>query len=497
MHTEFLYAAVTDTELNDLMAGREAKNSMPWMGRPIALRLPTGSTGVVWKRSTHLGDPVRPLILISSEEEHRRLCGRFAQVRSDFSPLTAWCHLLTPQRFESLDSPTRYANLLGLEAAWTGLTIGEAVLLADRPLSKLRIPACFATQTFAIARAKAIWSGVSTSEILKRFDDALQILKTENTLHRGELRIERIRTAIQPIWASLAVAELQVGGPSELAAIAESLRELYRARSSKDADEAARLAAPLLDSISEARSVAGIGALTPERRLQLFDTIVAGLDAPNIGHEFFRRTALTFLAGYLATVAAGGSSSLNLALAHAARWPEIAAWAYTIGGIGERVVWTSSFDGLGRLVARELLRPLRLDEPPTSDFALDEATVLVDTKLQDPLVHLRIKQSRVVSVALLPGVNIFMLTADPTGYEASGPEPRTARQPAAPNVSQTDLMAMLADAIWTYLRTRLDNLLRSSQGQSAPGRDSEKSQASRGRQRSATQSGLPLRDHDK
>jgi hypothetical protein len=64
----------------------------------------------------------------------RRLCGRYAQLRSDFSPLSSWCHLLTPKLFAPMESVLRVASLQGLEAAWVGLTIAEALLSVDKPL---------------------------------------------------------------------------------------------------------------------------------------------------------------------------------------------------------------------------------------------------------------------------------------------------------------------------------------------------------------------------
>ncbi len=465
---------------------------MPWLGRPAPLQLATGSTGVLWRKPRHLAEPVQALILVAREEDQRRLCGRFAQLRSDLSPLTSWCHLLTPRRFESLDSLTRYPDLGGLEAAWTGLIVAETLLLTERSLAQLRISACLATQSFALARAKALWSPASAPEILKRFDDAQQFLRAEDGIYRGESRIERVRAALHPIWASLA-------GASGVEPIVESLVELRDARLREDKEEARRFAAPLVGSIPEARLFDKLADLTSEQRLQVFDKIMDSLEA-TMGREPMRRSGLTLLAGYLATVAAGGSPSLTLAQSSAQRWPEITAWAYTVGGIGERIVWTSAFDGLGRLVARELLRPLRLDEPPTCDFALDEAQVLVDPKLSDPLVHLRIKQSRIVSVALLPGVNVLIPISDSAGQEPRKPESGwTKRQAEPPAAAHTggDPLAVLADAIWPYLRIRLEGSFRSAQGTGPAFRESEKSPSSRGRQRPTSQSGLPLREPEK
>jgi hypothetical protein len=171
------------------------------------------------------------------------------------------------------------------------------------------------------------------------------------------------------------------------------------------------------------------------------------------------------LAGYLATVAAGGTPTLSLAENNASQWPEITGWAYVVGGIGERIVWTSGFDGLGRLVSRELMRPFRIDEPPTCDFALDEAYVVVDPKLSDPLVHLRIKQARVATVALLPGVNILVPLNDATRQDARPQRPQQTQvvRQMEPLRSSRDPIAVFADAIWPHLRSRVEQCIRLAQ----------------------------------
>ncbi|KUM24510.1 hypothetical protein AU467_29985 [Mesorhizobium loti] len=87
---------------------------------------------------------------------------------------------------------------------------------------------------------------------------------------------------------------------------------------------------------------------------------------------------LCFLAGYIVTIAAGGTPSLGLAEQVSGRWPQVLAWAFLIGSLGERVLWNSGFDGLGRLVAREMLKSFRLDEFPSCDIYLEEGEILVD-----------------------------------------------------------------------------------------------------------------------
>jgi hypothetical protein len=247
---------------------------------------------------------------------------------------------------------------------------------------------------------------------------------------------------------------------------------------------------PLLDYVPEAESLGRLADLAPEGRLRVFDKLVEGLDKPETAHEKLRRSALGLLAGYLATVAAGGSPSLTLVESHASRWPEITAWAYLTGGLGEKVVWTSSFDGLGRLVARELLRPLRLDEPPTCDFAFDEAAVLADAKLADPLVHLKVKQARLLTVELLPGVNVSIPLGEAGAQNASKPD---ANRPArASESSAREPLALLVDAMWPYMRTRLDDYFAGAQRRDYSDQDDENVQRNRAKRKSGTQPELPL-----
>jgi hypothetical protein len=497
MRATIQFTVAAENDLNELLVGRRAGHDVPWRGRSPNLRLTNGATGVVWRQGPRRGDPVQPLVLVSREEEHRRLCGRFAQLRSDLSPLTAWCHLLTPERFEVLDDLSRDADLGGYEAAWTGLIVAEALLLAERSVSKLRIAACLATQSFAVARALALWGNrISIADVLKRFDSGQRLFRG------GETSGIRLRTLLQPIWdvlVGVAAAEL-VPGNSELSPIIESLRKLNDARLAGDDNAARWFSQPLNHTTPEAAVLAGLSSLSPEQRLQEFDRLVARLNDKQIIADPRRRLVLTLLAGFLATVAAGGLPSLALAEANARQWPEITAWAYVTGGIGERVVWTSSFDGLGRLVARELMRPLRLDEPPMCDAALDEAQVIVDPALKDPLVNLKLKQARIVSLALLPGVNISIPIGEPLSpverasdisSEATTEMSARAREKSYPG---QDPLAVLADAIWPYLETRLDKRTATR----ARSKTSGLADGSRRRGRlKVSQAGLPLKEPDK
>ena len=199
--TEYFWTVASESELNDILEGRESGNSFKWKP-PVSPRLTDTSTGIVWKRRASEGQ-VLPLGLVVRHDDLRRLCGRFAQLRSDLSPLTAWCHLFSPNEFEALDSLDRKPSYGRCEASWTGLIVAEAQLLSSLPVAELRISACLATQSFAIARATASWAHVSPNAAIEKFDAANKLIR-RNISDRTDFLSGRLRAALFPIWNSLA-----------------------------------------------------------------------------------------------------------------------------------------------------------------------------------------------------------------------------------------------------------------------------------------------------
>lgn len=469
------YTTATDAELDKLLAGEEAGVSSGFT-HLIPQNLYPGTTGVIWVRQSHSSRPVRPLALVCREEDVQRLCGRYAQLRSELSPLSPWCHLLTPRLVNTLDSMLRQPDLGGAEAAWTGLVVAETQLLSGRGLSGIRIQSCLSTQTFAVGRARALWKEAALGSILARYDDA-NLLCRNNTY-----RQQRLRPAFAPIWECLVGLD---DGPfaQQLYPVVFALKTLRDARRDGLGQEPSGLAMALSQVAPEAEQFYSLATQAPEMRLRLFDRLLEALDksarddrSPNNP----RRNALGLMAGYLATVAAGGAPSISLVEAAAARFPELVGWAYVAGSIGEPVLWTSGFDGLGRLVARELMRPVRFDEAPACDFALDEAIALVDSKLSDPLIRLRVKQARTVTIALFPGVNLLVPIESATEVPKTEAQTSTAKQSAVPN-SLERLLAAFGES----LRPIIQREVREALNQERSGSEADRSDK-RAKRRSAS-----------
>ena len=435
MNSEIFYESVSEAELNELLEGKFDGAASPWPNGLLRVRRSGELFGVLFGKLPNAS--VRPFAVVTSADDQRRFFSRYATLRTDLSPISAWCHVLTPEMFDGITAPRREAHLGSFGAAWTGLVVAEALMLADRSVGKLRLAACLSTQTFAVARTKALWDRVPLEECSRRHATAVSLV------NGGLDRRGGLQEVLSPIWNALLTAS-NVGKSSDRQGrlLVSALKALDRSRSRAGSDEASELY-EIFYSVPEAKFLRQLDRLPSEARVQVFDELLSA-HASTDRSDRERRDSLLFLAGYVTTVAAGGSASLSITAQSSKSAPEVTAWAYVLGSVGERALWTSSFEGLGRLVARELERPLHLDEPPLCDFALDEAVVLVDRHLSDPLVRLRIKQLRVVTVSLLPGVNVAVPLRD-----VASPDEQPRAQPAKTRPSlETDVVGVLVEALW-------------------------------------------------
>ena len=116
------------------------------------------------------------------------------------------------------------------------------------------------------------------------------------------------------------------------------------------------------------------------------------------------RSLVAFASGYLISRIGSGEKDLRLADSFQSDAPEVLAWATMIGGLGGAPYWTDAFGGLGRLVARELLRPVHLEDPPAADVSFEELQVVVEPDRPSTKNRVRTGHRNAASVSLFPGV---------------------------------------------------------------------------------------------
>ena len=495
LHTDFQFITAGDSDLDKLLQGKKVtglvRADLCTSDSPFP-----GETGVLVAFGKTPEEPLRPLALVCHDHDIRRLCGRYAHIRTDFSPLTAWCHLLSSAFYNDLDGVIREPHFRGTAAAWCGLVVAETLLLTGRSLASIRISACLASATYAVARTKALWGSPTIESIQDRFDSANKLCRGKGAAARHQDRVSQVRSSFVPMWRCLSSLNGRAENScrNELHPLVMALNALHDARTCRDTNEAEHLARPLMKTVPEAKAFGQLTEMAPEARLKLFDELVMKFTETD-PKSLVRRNGLALATGYLATVAAGGAATLSLLENWAGHFPELTGWAYLVGGVGEGVTWTSGFDGLGRLIARELHRPLRLDEPPTCDFAFDEAIVLADSDLKEPLVHLRIKQAKVLSVSIFPGVNISIPIVDAT---ASGvafsetSEQSHVMETREPTGGEDNVLRTVAEALWPHLRPLVID--ETTQRFTAKRRGKTSSQTNRRKGKSDAAAQLPLTD---
>ncbi|MES0152916.1 hypothetical protein NKJ81_04920 [Mesorhizobium sp. M0018] len=234
-------------------------------------------------------------------------------------------------------------------------------------------------------------------DVIDRYDSAQRLIRSSPP------KVDELREKLLPVWLTLfGIYGKDNGASNPYLVLSELLRELIQLRRMGRKDEIVYIERAVSSALPPGYRLSNIEELKPEDRVNLFDLIIKAIDGGNSDQRSV--SILCFLAGYIVTIAAGGTPSLGLAEKVSGKWPQILAWAFLIGSLGERVLWNSGFDGLGRLVTKELLKSFRLTDYPSCDIFLDEGEVLVDKKLSDPLIHLKIKQQRIISVGILPGV---------------------------------------------------------------------------------------------
>ena len=170
---------------------------------------------------------------------------------------------------------------------------------------------------------------------------------------------------------------------------------------------------------------------------------------------------MSFAAGYVISRVGSGQRDLRLADTFDHDGPDVLAWAATIGGLGNLAAWTDAYNGLGRLISRELMRPFHIGDPPTADVAAEEVLVLVEAERASTRNRIRTGSRNLAALALMPGVVAYLPLPEEEREKARvGLSTPTA--PVQSSLSLTydsKLLRSLAEQLWPFLRPLMDSEL--------------------------------------
>lgn len=353
----------------------------------------TKSQVLIW----HEQGPRPVAIVVSSTHARDELLAWLVTFHGDLAPLTSWCYLLTYDDFERYHRDGwRYPTLNGLEAAWLGAIIADAMTSSRSELTALSLSVCLSTETFAVARATALYGPKSGLSALEQLDAVKQVLQRRT----GSGRAKRL-------FVTEVLVSLMPGGILPASRNADLVSAACRALAishhpiSLIPDQIVRQfigVSPVFDQLGL------IEKMPAESRVRFLRRIKESSDDAFPGDA----ELYNFVAGYVISRIGGAERDFRLAQDFRDR-EEVLAWAAIVGGLGVETFWTNAFEGLGRLVAKELLRPLSLSEFPDADISLDEIRHL---ESGDGKLPFRTSSKNSAIVGLQPGVNVTVALSD-------------------------------------------------------------------------------------
>ncbi len=395
--TEFLYLLVQRTELADALRGDLRSRATSMQGRVLP-RISNKEVIVFWTRNSR-----RPCVIAIGDNDRDELFNWATTFQRDLSPLTSWCHVLSSREIERLTSTTRLeADLFGTEAAWAGAAIAEAMVLSRSSYESISLPACLATETFAIGRTAALYGvrGIlgDTTERLARVRDRLKRIERIPVPHAATPVLLRLLPNAPPVTNP--TQELLVKSCQMLQSISGSEKSSSKIIFHEFGSRLPALAA--LETLDE---------ISAEQRVKLLRDMPLWIANSKSNDE---HQILIFAAGYIISRVGGAERDLRLAGAFGNWYPHVLTWAAVIGGLGATTYWSDAFGGIGRLVARELSRSLDLIDPPTADISVDE--FLVINGLETGPTRLRTALRQVATISVRPGVVVQLSISDEDRY---------------------------------------------------------------------------------
>ena len=396
---------------------------------------------VVWS-----GGAPRPCAIAAGESNRLELYNWATSFHTDLSPLSSWCHVVAPDDLRPLSEGALTANLHGLEAAWTGVVIAEAMWLSGRGYEDLTQLTCFATDSFVMGRLAALYGPDAAS------DKKLEVVsKAHERLRPSSVRR---RSAMSGIWRTL--VSLMPGSFSPGTTVGSILQKACSDlnQRSVDGDKAPELRS---DTVTMIASVTP--PLTKLRELPQMSAEERVVYLREIRDQFPKGERnddvqlMAFAAGYIISRIGGGQRDLRLAEAFEPDAPDVRGWAAMLGGLGHVPAWTDAYDGLGRLVSRELMRSFHLADPPTCDGAAEEVLVIVEPDRSSTRSRVRTGHRNVAALSLMPGVVAYLSTSEEEREKARASSATFAMADPLSLVGQDPkLLKSLASQLWPHLR---------------------------------------------
>ncbi|SCW34231.1 hypothetical protein SAMN05660859_0694 [Ancylobacter rudongensis] len=393
--TELNFALVERDTLADALRGDRSAVGSAWHSLQMLPRLGNRQMVVIW-----LDQSIQPSAIVIEDSAREELFSWLATFHGDLTPISSWCQVLSPDEIVR-PSPEGglVPNLFGFEAAWASATLAEAMSLSGRSYDSLSLNVLLATETFAIGRAAGLYGARSVSIVGERLDRVRRQLRptSEGRDPAGGL-VREVLLGLMPDAPRVTSANARMLRDICGRFLGDRLPEEGRFLTSDDLGE-------LLSMVPVLHPLTDLEAMSAEERVRFLRYLRSRIP-PLTTPEW---PLFAFGAGYVISRIGSAERDLRLADAFDAGRSSVLSWAMVAGSLGARTFWTDAFGGLGRFVARELIRPHYLLDPPTCDISYDEVR-LFDEK--SSRMRLRSANRNALAVSMLPGVTMHFGVGD-------------------------------------------------------------------------------------
>ena len=366
---------------------------------PVRLRSPHVGVGYVDGRSRSL-----PQFVVIPDADRKEFFAWVSTYCPFATPLTQWCRVVDEgelARVQSLEVVPRYG---GVASVWAGAIVGESILYLGEgsKLSELSVTALQARASFVAARAFGLWgSGKARIEAMRRHESARNVL---GVARRGPNLKEH-----QELWAVLETLSNEAG--TRFPEYDFQLRLTVEA--CDDIRKTGFVSKPTMlktmEKLGWPEKFAEFERCGAEKRVALFDKAAENLGRfePDVQQSF--RALGEFIVAYFAARIGGSASAyMPLLTRLVGSHPMVALWYGVASALYKPEIWGAEFDGLGRLALKELAFPLRFDDPPRCDIAVDELVVLVDPGADFQSLGFRGATRKALNVEVALGVNVMI-----------------------------------------------------------------------------------------
>lgn len=340
-------------------------------------------------------DSARPILIVVPATEQRDVLARVGNFGKELAPLSQWLRVVTPDWARRLVEGPVSPTVDDLTPAWVGAIIGEVLARESTKPSDVSMNWIYSSATFSIARCKILWPGIRSNDRVADDVQEARLLMRADSLQVPS-GLVRICGYLSDLHFSSSVSNTKKVGDN---GIRRALGDLQNT-STLSPDTVERLA----DEVPDLKELSIIDSIGPEDRVRLFDQLIGVLREKGNRQSPIGRECLQFGIGYVVGRIGAGEANLDLLDEVRIDHPETMVWAAMLPALYRPFFWGKAFDGLGRLVLRELVKPLHPEDMPSVDISLDELRATMNPKVDYKRLPFRTAQKGIAAIEIVPGV---------------------------------------------------------------------------------------------